>query len=340
VHHTEGGFEILRRFLYQICQVGESWNMKSLAEISIASIQEKLSKKQVISALSGGIDSTVSSVLVQRAIGSQLTCLFVDHGLLRKNEVQEVMGIYQNHLGLQVILIDAKERFLKALEGVADPEEKRKIIGRLFIQVFEEEAKKRGDYEFLVQGTIYPDVVESGFGHAQVIKSHHNVGGLPEYMQFEGIIEPLRMLFKDEVRELGRTLEIPAVLIERQPFPGPGLAIRIMGEVTEERLDILRESDAILREEIRLAGLSSEIWQYFTVFLPVKTVGVKGDERTYAYTIAIRAVCSADAMTAEAAEIPYPVLRKISSRIINEISQVNRVVYDITSKPPGTIEWE
>jgi GMP synthase (glutamine-hydrolysing) len=340
VGHTEGGFEILQNFLYNICDIVNDWDMASLAELSIASMREKLKGKKVISALSGGVDSTVSSVLVQRAIGSQLTCLFVDHGLLRKNETKEVVSVYREAMGLKVVLIDARRRFLDAREDVTDPEEKRKIVGNLFIRVFEEEAAKLGGIDFLVQGTIYPDVVESGSGPAQVIKSHHNVGGLPDDVQFEGILEPLRLLFKDEVRKLGRELGIPSEMIERQPFPGPGLSIRIMGEVTENRLRIVRESDAILREEIARAGLAQDIWQYFTVFLPVKTVGVKGDERTYANTIAIRAVNSADAMTAEASEIPYAVLRKISGRIINEIDRVNRVVYDVTSKPPGTIEWE
>ena len=336
---TEEGFEILNNFVKDICGGSNSWSTDLMIDISVSSIKAGLEGKRVICALSGGVDSTVSAVLVQRAVGAQLTCIFVNHGLLRKNEAEEVLEVYKR-LGLKVILVDARARFLEALRGITDPEEKRKIIGDLFIRIFEEEAIKRGGAEFLVQGTIYSDVIESGGGNADFVKSHHNVGGLPEKIDFEGVLEPLRMLFKDEVRELGYKLGIPAEILERQPFPGPGLAIRVIGDVTEEKLSILRESDAILRNEIKLAGLEKSIWQYFTVFLPIKTVGVKNGKRTYAYTVAIRAITSIDAMEADVAELPYDLLNRISNKIINEVKNVNRVVYDVTQKPPGTIEWE
>ena len=314
--------------------------MEGLAESLIRQVREQVGEGKVLGALSGGVDSSVASVLVHRAIGDRLTCIFVDHGLLRENEAEEVIGFYRDKLNLNIIAVDARERFLKKLAGVTEPERKRKIIGEEFIRVFEEEAKKLGGADYLLQGTIYPDVIESGSAGSAVIKSHHNVGGLPKDVEFKGLVEPLRMLFKDEVRALGEHLGIAHALVWRQPFPGPGLAIRVLGDITEEKLQILRRSDAILREEIRLAGLSEKIWQYFTVFTGMRSVGVMGDLRTYEYAIGVRAVTSTDAMTVEWAEIPYPVLRRISERIIAEVPHVNRVVYDITSKPPGTIEWE
>ena len=296
--------------------------------------------KKVVVGMSGGVDSSVAAVLVHRAVGDRLTCIFVDHGLLRKHEADEVMAYYQQTLGIHIVKVDASQRFLSKLAGITEPERKRKIIGEEFIRVFEEESRRLGGAPWLVQGTIYPDVIESGSGQAAVIKSHHNVGGLPEQVDFKGLVEPLRSLFKDEVRRLGESLGIPRHLVWRQPFPGPGLAIRVMGEVTEDRLRIVRESDAIFREEVANAGLAEAIWQYFTVFTGVQSVGVMGDARTYDYAVAIRAVTSTDAMTVEFAELPYPLLRRVSERIINEVPGVNRVVYDITSKPPGTIEWE
>lgn len=341
VLHSVYGAHILTNFVRTICGCQAVWNAAADAEHIIQDIRNKVGTKKVISALSGGVDSSVASVLVHKAVGDQLTCVFVDHGLLRKNEAADVLKTYRETLGLNIIHVDASERFLKKLAGVTEPERKRKIIGEEFIRVFEEEAKKIGTVDFLVQGTIYPDVIESGGSKkAAVIKSHHNVGGLPEHIDFKELIEPLRMLFKDEVRALGKTLGIPSTLINRQPFPGPALAIRIIGEVTHEKLSLVRESDAILREEIAQAGLADSIWQYFTVFPNVRTVGAMGDGRTYDNLIAIRAVTSVDAMTVEAAEIPYPVLQKIALRIINEVKGINRVVYDITPKPPATIEWE
>jgi len=340
VTHTQNGQKLFENFLKSVCRLRCDYSAANLKDELIASIRAQVGDKRVIGALSGGVDSSVASVLVHEAVGSQMTCIFVDHGLLRENEAEQVMQVYQETLSLNIIKVDARERFLSKLAGVVEPERKRKIIGEEFIRVFEEESKKLGGAEFLLQGTIYPDVIESGTSSASTIKSHHNVGGLPKDIGFIGLVEPLRMLFKDEVRALGESLGIPHELVWRQPFPGPGLAIRVLGDVTEEKLAILRRSDAIFREEVKNAGLEEAIWQYFTVFTGMRTVGVMGDLRTYDYIIGVRAVTSTDAMTVEWAEIPYPVLRRISERIIGEVPHVNRVVYDITSKPPGTIEWE
>lgn len=339
VAHTEYCKTLFENFVHGICKCKGEWSMDSLADELIEQVRNQVGSCRVVAGLSGGVDSSVAATLVHNAIGDRLTCIFVDHGLLRKNEAEEVMSYYRNEIGLNVIEVDAKKRFLDKLAGVSEPERKRKIIGEEFIRVFEEEARKIGA-EYLLQGTIYPDVVESGMGGSAVIKSHHNVGGLPDDIAFKGLVEPLNKLFKDEVRRLGESLGMPAPLVWRQPFPGPGLAIRILGDITEEKLDILRQSDFILRDEIAKAGLDRSIWQYFTVFTGMKTVGVMGDKRTYDYIIGIRAVVSTDAMTVEFAELPYPLLRKISSRIIAETPHVNRVVLDITDKPPGTIEWE
>ena len=339
VEHTPFGKLMLQNFLFNVCKVEKNWTMSSFAEEKVKEIRERVGNKKLICALSGGVDSSVAAVMVHKAVGKQLTCIFVDHGLLRKDEGDAVEKIFKEQFDMNLIRVNAQERFLGKLKGVSDPEKKRKIIGEEFIRVFEEEANKLGDIGFLVQGTIYPDVVESGTGTSAVIKSHHNVGGLPENMQFE-LIEPLRELFKDEVRAVGEELGIPHNLVWRQPFPGPGLAIRVLGEVTEEKLEITREADAIFRDEIAKAGLEGKIWQYFACLPNIQSVGVMGDERTYCHTIALRAVTSSDGMTSDWAQIPYEVLDKISRRIVNEVKNVNRIVYDITSKPPATIEWE
>ncbi|KAE9631376.1 glutamine-hydrolyzing GMP synthase [Defluviitalea raffinosedens] len=340
VMHTPKGTQMLKNFLYDVCGCSGDWIMKDFAEESIKKLKEKISNKKVLCALSGGVDSSVAAVLIHKAVGKQLTCIFVDHGLLRKNEGDEVEKVFREQFDMNLIRVNAQDRFLDKLKGVTDPETKRKIIGEEFIRVFEAEAKKIGTVDFLVQGTIYPDVIESGTKNAAVIKSHHNVGGLPDYVDFKEIIEPLRDLFKDEVRSLGRALGIPEFLVSRQPFPGPGLAIRIIGEVTREKIAILQEADYIYREEIVNAGLDKEIGQYFAVLTNLRSVGVMGDERTYSYTIALRGVSTTDFMTADWARIPHDVLAKISNRIVNEVEHVNRIVYDITSKPPATIEWE
>ncbi len=340
VTHTENGRMLFRNFLTDICGLRCDYSAANLREELVESVRRQVGTGRVIGALSGGVDSSVAATLVHEAVGDQLTCIFVDHGLLRENEAEQVMRVYRETLSLNIVAVDAKKRFLDRLRGVTEPERKRKIIGEEFIRVFEEESKKLGGAEYLLQGTIYPDVIESGAGSASTIKSHHNVGGLPKDIGFVGLVEPLRMLFKDEVRALGESLGIPHALVWRQPFPGPGLAIRVLGDVTEEKLAILRRSDAIFREEVAKAGLSEKIWQYFTVFTGMRSVGVMGDLRTYDYVIGVRAVTSTDAMTVEWAELPYPVLRRVSERIIGEVPHVNRVVYDITSKPPGTIEWE
>lgn len=339
VKHTVYGDDLLRNFCFKICGCDGNWNMETFIEDTVKSIREQVGDGKVLCALSGGVDSSVVAMLVHRAIGDQLTCMFIDHGLLRKGEAESVMNTFAGKFAMKVVKIDASERFLGKLAGVTDPEQKRKIIGNEFIRVFEEESAKLGHFEFLAQGTLYTDIIESGTATAQTIKSHHNVGGLPEDMTFK-LVEPLKELFKDEVRKVGEQLGLPREIVWRQPFPGPGLAIRVLGEVTREKLEIVREADAILREEIAKAGLDREIWQYFTVLPDIRSVGVMGDERTYSYTIGIRAVTSVDGMTADWARIPYDVLERLSNRIVNEVHHVNRVVYDITSKPPATIEWE
>lgn len=339
VVHTPKGREILRNFVINVCGCSSSWTMESFIDLAVAEIRQQVGDKPVVCALSGGVDSAVAAALVYRAVGDQLTCIFVDHGFMRKNEAEEVARVFGQYFSSRFIHVSAADRFLALLVGVTDPEEKRKRIGNEFIRVFEEEADKLGEIEYLVQGTLYPDVIESGPGQASVIKSHHNVGGLPEKMNLK-LLEPLRHLFKDEVRELGIQLGLPESVVWRQPFPGPGLAVRIMGEVTPEKLEIVREADWIVREEIRKAGLERDIWQYFAVLSDTRTVGVMGDERTYAYLLGIRAVVSEDAMTADWARLPQEVLAAMSNRIMNEVDGVNRVVYDISSKPPATIEWE
>jgi len=339
VNSSINGTQVIKNFLFNICKCSGDWIISSFVEESIAKLKEKIGDKKALCALSGGVDSSVAAVLLSKAIGKNLTCIFVDHGLLRKNEGDEVEDVFKNQ-DINFIRVNAKDRFLAKLAGVSDPETKRKIIGEEFIRVFEEEAKKIGTVDFLVQGTIYPDVIESGLGKSSVIKSHHNVGGLPDYVDFKEIIEPLRDLFKDEVRKTGLELGMPENLVFRQPFPGPGLAIRIIGDITEDKLNILKDADYIFREEIANAGLHKNINQYFAVLTNLKSVGVMGDERTYDYTVALRAVETTDFMTGVWSRIPYEVLEKVSSRIVNEVDHVNRVVYDITSKPPATIEWE
>ena len=339
VRNSEYGLDILKNFAFKVCGAKANWTMDDFIDMKIDEIREEVGDKKVILGLSGGVDSSVTATLLHKAIGDQLTAIFVDHGMLRKDEGDQVMKALNKDLGVNIIRVNAQKRFLDKLKGVTDPEKKRKIIGKEFIEVFNEEAKKLKDVDFLAQGTLYTDVIESGTNTAQTIKSHHNVGGLPKDMHFK-LIEPLRKLFKDEVRVLGEKLGIPHDLVWRQPFPGPGLGIRVLGEVTEDKLEIVRESDAILRDEIKKAGLQEQIWQYFTVLPGIRSVGVMGDGRTYDYTIGIRAVTSIDGMTADFAQIPWDVLGKISTRIVDECDHINRVVYDVTSKPPSTIEWE
>ena len=339
VNHTQHGMDMIRNFLYNVCHAEGDWTMEDYKRTAIAQVREKVGDGKVLLALSGGVDSSVCAALLAEAIGEQLTCVFVDHGLMRKNEGDEVEAAF-GKWAMNFVRVDAEQRFLTKLKDVTEPERKRKIIGEEFIRVFEEEAKKVGAVDFLAQGTIYPDVIESGTGDAAVIKSHHNVGGLPDFVDFKEIIEPLRLLFKDEVRELGRELGLPDYLVNRQPFPGPGLAIRVIGDLTKEKLDTLRDADAIFREEIANAGLDKSINQYFAVLTNTRSVGVMGDGRTYDYTLALRGVTTSDFMTADWARIPYEVLDRASTRIVNEVPGINRIVYDITSKPPATIEWE
>ena len=339
VAHTPRGQDVIKRFLYDVCGARPTWTHVGIIEQAVAAIKRQVGAAKVICGLSGGVDSAVAAVLVHRAVGDRLTCVFVDHGLMRQGEAEQVEATFREFHDIDLIHVRAADRFLADLAGVTDPEEKRLIIGETFIRVFEEEAEKIGDARFLVQGTLYPDVIESGTRDAAKIKSHHNVGGLPEDMDMD-LVEPLRDLFKDEVRAVGEELGLPEAIVWRQPFPGPGLAVRIIGEVTKERLDILRAADAIITEEIRRAGLEREIWQAFGVLAAIKSVGVQGDERTYAYPLILRAVSSEDAMTADWVRLPYEVLERISSRVINEVPGINRVAYDISSKPPATIEWE
>ncbi len=340
VQHTEKGQSILEHFLFDVCGAKGDWTMASYAKQSIENIRKQVGDKKVLLALSGGVDSSVCAVLLNKAIGTNLTCVYVDTGMMRKHESEEVDRVFREQFKINLVHVKAEKRFLEKLAGVSEPEQKRKIIGEEFIRVFEDEAKKIGKVSFLAQGTIYPDVVESGVGDAALIKSHHNVGGLPDHVDFDEIIEPLRELFKDEVRTLGEEIGLPHHMVWRQPFPGPGLAIRVIGEITKPKLDLLRDVDYIFRDEIAKAGLEEQIWQYFAVLTDMRSVGVMGDERTYDYTVALRGVTSVDAMTADWARIPYDVLEKVSNRIINEVGHINRIVYDITSKPPATIEWE
>ena len=340
VVHTEEGTKMIRNFLYEVCNCSGTWKMDSFTENAIKALKEKIGDKKVLCALSGGVDSSVAAVMISKAVGKQLTCIFVDHGLLRKNEGDEVEEIFTKQFDVNFVRVNAQQRFYDRLAGVTEPEKKRKIIGEEFIRVFEEEAKKIGKVDFLAQGTIYPDVIESGLGKSAVIKSHHNVGGLPEHVDFKEIVEPLRDLFKDEVRKAGLELGIPEKLVFRQPFPGPGLGIRIIGEVTPEKVRLVQDADAIYREEIANAGLDRKIGQYFAALTNMQSVGCMGDERTYDYAIALRAVTTTDFMTAEFAELPWEVLGKVSSRIVNEVKGVNRVLYDCTGKPPATIEFE
>ncbi len=339
VNHTEEGKEMLGNFLYKVCGCKGDWTMENYAKTAIEQIRQKVGSGKVLLALSGGVDSSVACALLSKAVGDQLTCVFVDHGFMRKNEGDEVEAAFKDW-DVNFIRVDASDRFISKLEGVSDPETKRKTIGEEFIRVFEEEAKKIGKVDYLVQGTIYPDVIESGLGDAAVIKSHHNVGGLPDCVDFKEIIEPLRLLFKDEVRKLGTELGLADYLVWRQPFPGPGLAIRIIGEITREKLKVLQDADYIFREEIAKAGLDRSINQYFAVLTNMRSVGVMGDGRTYDYTLALRGVTTTDFMTADFARVPYEVLERVSTRVVNEVGRINRVVYDVTSKPPATIEWE
>jgi GMP synthase (glutamine-hydrolysing) len=339
VVHTPHGQELLRRFLYDVCGLHPSWTMSSIIDTSIEAVRAQVGSERAICALSGGVDSAVAAALVHRAIGPQLTCVYVDTGLMRKGESEAVEETFHRHMGMELVHVRAADRYFERLAGVTDPEEKRKAIGELFIRIFEEHTGGLTDARFLVQGTLYPDVIESGTKDAARIKSHHNVGGLPDDMTLE-LVEPLRSLFKDEVRRVGSELGLPDEIVWRQPFPGPGLGVRIIGEVTPERVAILQEADAIVREEVRAAGLERSLWQAFAVLADIRSVGVMGDERTYAHPVIVRAVTSDDAMTADWARLPYDVLERLSNRIINEVAGVNRVAYDITSKPPGTIEWE